>query len=82
MIAGFEDKLHCEGIVGDGCGGGRIFYIEDSALYVFDPTTKEKMKLFDEFSAAKSISKKACVITIKCEDEVVKFDLSKMMPIS
>lgn len=79
MIAGFEDKLHCEGIVGDGCGGGRIFYIDANALHVYDPTTKEKMKLFDGFSGARSISKKACVITIECEDEVVKFDLSKMM---
>jgi len=78
MIAGFENKLHCEGIVGDGCGGGRIFFIESDTLYAHDPMTKEKMKLFDGFSGAKSISKKACVITIECEDEVVKFDLSKM----
>ncbi len=79
MIAGFEDKLHCEGIVGDGCGGGRIFYIDEDALHVYDPTTKERMKLFDGFCDAKSISKKACVITIECENEVVKFDLSKMV---
>jgi hypothetical protein len=81
MIAGFEDKLACEGVIGDGCGGGRIFYIEKDALHVFDPTTKERKKLFDGFKEPKSISKKACIVTIKCKDEVINFDLSLLRKI-
>lgn len=81
MIAGFEDKLACEGIVGDGCGGGRIFFIDEDSLNVYDPTTKEQMKLCDEIKDAKSISKKACIITIECEDESINFDLSLMRKI-
>lgn len=78
MIAGFEDKIHCEGIVGDGCGGGRIFFMDTNTLYAHDPVINENIKLLDEVKNAKSISKKACVITIECEDEVIRFDLSKM----
>ncbi|WP_373069328.1 thiamine biosynthesis protein ThiF [Sulfurimonas sp.] len=81
MIAGFEDKLHCEGIVGDGCGGGRIFFIDEDALKVYDPTTKEQILLLDGVTDAKAISKKACTVTIECENEVIKFDLSLMQKI-
>jgi hypothetical protein len=77
-MVGFEDKLHCEGIVGDGCGGGRIFYIEDDALIVYDPLTKESMKLLDGIEGATSISKKSCIVTIECERDRVDFDLSLM----
>jgi len=82
MMAGFKDKLHVEGIVGDGCGGGRIFYIDSSALHVHDPLTKENIQLLSEIKDAKKISKKACIVTIECEFEVINFDLSKMMRIS
>ena len=43
MIHGFDlnSPLVCEGIIGDGCGGGRIFYIKDNILNVYDPQTKE-----------------------------------------
>ncbi|MCW8837754.1 MAG: thiamine biosynthesis protein ThiF [Thiovulaceae bacterium] len=78
MIAGFEDKLHCEGVIGDGCGGGRLFYIDADTLYAYDPLTNEKIKLLDSILDANSISKKACIITIECENETIKFDLSKM----
>jgi len=78
MIAGFENKLHCEGIVGDGCGGGRIFFIESDTLYAHDPMTKENIKLLDNVLDAKSISKKACILTITCDNRVIQFDLSKM----
>lgn len=81
MIAGFEDKLHCEGIVGDGCGGGRMFYIDENTLYAHDPITKENFKLLEGIEDAKSISKKACIVTVECESETVKFDLSKMVKV-
>ena len=76
MIAGFEDKLACEGIVGDGCGGGRVFYIDAQTLYAYDPITKESTKLLDKVIDAKNISKKACIITIECKYETIRFDLS------
>lgn len=81
MIAGFEDKLHCEGIVGDGCGGGRVFYIDDNTLYAHDPLTKENINLLDGLIDAKSVSKQACIVTIECEKETVKFDLSLLRKI-
>lgn len=80
MIHGFdlESPLVCEGIVGDGCGGGRIFFIEDETLYAHDPLSKENRTLLQGIKKAKKISKSGCVVTIKCEDETIEFDLSKM----
>ena len=78
MTHGFnlESDLVCEGIVGDGCGGGRLFVIEDETLLAYDPLTQEKTLLLSEIKDAKKISKKACIITIVCENEIIKFDLS------
>jgi len=73
-----ESDLVCEGIIGDGCGGGRLFYIEDEKLLTYDPLSKEKTILLSFINLPKSISKKACVITIECEHEIIEFDLSKM----
>lgn len=80
MMDGFDldAPLVCEGVIGDGCGGGRIFFVEDEALQVYDPITKERMSLLEGVSAAKELSKKACILTIICQDKIVKFDLSKM----
>jgi hypothetical protein len=78
MKAGFEDKLHCEGIVGDGCGGGRIFFVDAQTLYAYDPITKEDIKLLVGVVDAQSISKKACIVSVKCKDEDIEFDLSLM----
>ncbi|MDD5158278.1 thiamine biosynthesis protein ThiF [Sulfurimonas sp.] len=74
----FDEKLTCEGVVGDGCGGGRIFTVEESKLKVYDPQTKEIMILLDDVNNAESISKKGCLITIECEDKSIKFNLSIM----
>lgn len=74
----FNEKLTCEGIVGDGCGGGRIFTVEDSKLKVYDPQTKEFMTLLEGVENANSISKKGCVVTIECKDKSIKFNLSTM----
>ena len=78
MTHGFDldSALTCEGIVGDGCGGGRIFTLEDETLLVYDPLTQEKIVLLREIKDAVKISKKACIITIECKEEVIKFNLS------
>ena len=80
MIHGFDvnNELICEGIVGDGCGGGRLFFVEDETLKVYDPQSKEVMNLLTDIKDAKKVTKKGCIITIKCEKELVKFDLSSM----
>lgn len=80
MIHGFdlESPLVCEGIMGDGCGGGRIFFIEDETLYANDPVTRENIVLLQNIKGAKKISKSACIITVECEDENIRFNLSTM----
>jgi len=78
MIAGFKSKIYCEGIVGDGCGGGRIFIVEDETLIAYEPQTKEKIILLKDIHMPKSITKKGCLITIECDDETIKFDLSAL----
>lgn len=82
MINGFDlkDPLVCEGIVGDGCGGGRLFFIEDETLYAHDPLSKENRELLTNIKKAKNISKKGCIITIECEEQKIEFDLSKVEP--
>ena len=79
-MAGFnlDSPLVCEGIIGDGCGGGRIFYIEDSTLKTYDPVSKESIILLVDVIDAVRIKKNACVIFIECRDEDIKFDLSLM----
>jgi hypothetical protein len=79
MIHGFDSPLSCEGIIGDGCGGGRIFFIEEDSLNVYDRNTKERITLLEDIKNAKKIYKKACIIFIECQNELVKFDLSLMI---
>ena len=69
-------KLHCVGIVGDGCGGGREFFIEHETLYVYDPVTKTTTKLADAIAKPLEISKKGCKIFITTQTGVLTFDLS------
>jgi hypothetical protein len=71
-------RLECEGIVGDGCGGGRIFRVEDGELLAYDPMTQEAISLLKGIQKANKIFKKGCIITIECEDQTIKFDLSKI----
>ena len=71
-------KISCMGIIGDGCGGGREFIIENEVLYAYDAKTNESIKLLDDIHDAKGISKKACILHIECEKEVFEFDLSLM----
>jgi len=80
MIPGFskDSPLVCEGIIGDGCGGGRFFAVEDETLFAYDPLTQERIVLLREVENARKISKKACIITIECEEKSIKFDLSQL----
>lgn len=71
-------KISCVGIIGDGCGGGREFIIENEILYAHDPQTNENITLLEAIVDAKSISKKSCIITIECDNEIIEFDLSKL----
>ncbi|WP_321777632.1 thiamine biosynthesis protein ThiF [Sulfurimonas sp.] len=76
MMAGF--KLFCMGIIGDGCGGGREFIVQNGVLTAYDPQSEESRILLQGIKKPISISKKACIVIIKCEDEVIEFDLSLM----
>ncbi|MCK9454380.1 MAG: thiamine biosynthesis protein ThiF [Sulfurimonas sp.] len=80
MISSFDlsNPLVCEGIIGDGCGGGRIFFIDNETLYAHDPLSKENRELLKNIKKAKKISKKGCLITIECKDEKIEFDLSRV----
>lgn len=73
-----DENLVCEGIVGDGCGGGRLFFVKADTLIAYDPLSKGEIILLHEVKGAKRVSKKGCVVTIECEDENIEFDLSKM----
>jgi hypothetical protein len=73
-----DSPLVCEGIIGDGCGGGRIFFVEESILYAHDPVTKEDIKLLEDIQMPQKISKNKCVIFIECKEENIAFDLSSM----
>ena len=84
MTHGFDmqDDLVCEGIIGDGCGGGRIFTIKDDTLVAFDPQTQSYIELLEGVSNAVKISKSGCVVEIVCENEKICFDLSKLEIVS
>ena len=74
-------KISCMGIIGDGCGGGREFIVENEKLVAYDEQSGETILLLEDVKNALSISKKACVISVTCRDKVVLFDLSKMVVI-
>ena len=76
MIHG--SRISCVGIVGDGCGGGREFIVEDGVLFAYDSQTDEKIVLLNDIHMPKAISKSGCIIIIECEDEAIKFDLSAL----
>lgn len=73
-----DNPLVCEGIIGDGCGGGRLFFVEDETLKAYDPQSKEVINLLTDVKDAKKVSKKGCVVTIECELKLIEFDLSSM----
>jgi len=71
-------KISCMGIVGDGCGGGREFTIEDGVLYAYDDVSNTKIILLENIVKPISISKNRCIITITCKEEKISFDLSAL----
>ncbi|MBU0632089.1 thiamine biosynthesis protein ThiF [bacterium] len=77
-IEQFEPTSWCEGIIGDGCGGGRIFFTCKDSLNVYDPITKMSRILLDGLDDPKELSKKGCHLFFTCKDEKMTFDLSKM----
>ena len=76
MTHGF--KLCCEGIVGDGCGGGREFCIEGGTLSAKDPLTKEQITLLEGIIGATAIRKSGCKLFIETETKPLVFNLSKL----
>ena len=80
MIPGFskDSPLVCEGIIGDGCGGGRFFAVAESTLFAYDPLTQERIVLLREIKDAQKITKRGCIITIECKDYTQEFDLSTL----
>ncbi|MDF1878914.1 thiamine biosynthesis protein ThiF [Sulfurimonas sp. SAG-AH-194-C20] len=80
MSHGFDldSPLVCEGIIGDGCGGGRIFFVEDETLFAYDPQSKDKKEILSKLYNIVEISKKGCIISLVFEDEVRCFDLSSL----
>ncbi len=83
MSHGFDldNPLICEGIIGDGCGGGRLFLVEDETLKAYDPQTQTSTTLLENILDAKKVTKNACVVTVECEKETIRFDLSAMKKI-
>ena len=73
-----NDPLMCEGIVGDGCGGGRIFFIRENQLFAHDPMTKEDKALFTVEVIPKKLFKKGCILSLQYEQHAIEFDLSLM----
>jgi hypothetical protein len=71
-------SLRCKGIIGDGCGGDREFFIENEALFAYDPTTKTSILLASDIKNAINISKKGCDIFIQTKTKKLIFNLSKM----
>ena len=80
MKAG-SNKISCMGIIGDGCGGGREFIVENEILFANDPQTNENITLLENVRDTLSISKKGCILYIKCKNNSFEFDLSAMKKI-
>jgi len=79
MIHGFDtdSPLCCEGIVGDGCGGGRFFFIQNNTLLAFDTITQESLPLLENICDATKITKDGCLLFIQRSNaEQMVFDLS------
>ena len=77
MIANSK-KISCIGIVGNGCGGGREFIVQNGILFANDPQTDENIILLQNIHMPKKISKSGCIITIECQDKNINFDLSAL----
>lgn len=81
-IEQFNPTSWCEGIIGDGCGGGRIFFTCKNSLNVYDPMTKMRKILLDGLDNPEELSKKGCHLIFTCKDKKMIFDISVMKLIS
>jgi len=72
----------CAGIIGDGCGGGRLFIADtfNNKVKAFYPEDGSMMTLLEDLDEPRGIAKKGCELYIANTnaDEIVVFDLSKM----
>ena len=72
----------CAGIIGDGCGGGRLFIADtfNNKVKAYFPDDNSMMTLLEGLNEPGGISKKGCELYIAntSAHEIVVFDLSKM----
>ncbi len=72
----------CAGIIGDGCGGGRLFIADtfNNKVKAYFPDDGSMMTLLEGLSEPSGISKKGCDLYIANTNthEILVFDLSKM----
>ena len=72
----------CAGIIGDGCGGGRLFMADtfNNKVKVYYPEDGTMMTLLENLSEPSGISKRGCELFIANTNAhtIMKFDLSKM----
>jgi len=72
----------CAGIIGDGCGGGRLFIADtfNNKVKAFYPEDGSMMTLLEDLDEPRGIAKKGCELYIANTNahEIVVFDLSKM----
>ncbi len=72
----------CPGIIGDGCGGGRLFIADtfNNKVKAYFPDTHSIRTLLTDLNEPGGISKKGCELYIANTNahEIVVFDLSKM----
>lgn len=65
-------------VAGEGrCGNFRVFTLDDGALKVFDPISKDIIELLDGLEDAISLAKEGCDIYIKCQERVIIFNLQE-----
>ncbi len=72
----------CPGIVGDGCGGGRLFIADtfNNKVKAYFPDDNSMRTLVSDLNEPSGIAKKGCELYIANTNahEIVVFDLSKM----
>jgi thiol-disulfide isomerase/thioredoxin len=72
----------CAGVIGDGCGGGRLFIADtfNNKVKAYYPEDNSMITLLEDLNEPSGISKKGCELYIANtnEHEIIVFDLSKM----
>ena len=72
----------CAGIVGDGCGGGRLFIADtfNNKVKAYFPDDNSMMTLLEGLNEPGGIAKRGCELYIADTNahEIIAFDLSKM----